>query len=1198
MSSFFTSSSIFTKFKDAIFKGESDLFNFGAPLGDYGSVLNSKLKQASSVVTKANTLNDVENERGNRQLKRSASFEKEWIELKVVEPDLKAKLNKLYGGTVIKSLSSVAEGDEEAVTSEEQYPFGDAPTDEEAVATCLLALKTLGSGCAPAFKSYLQHALNLNQAKFSEISSKLETSFKLDVQSLILTIDEIKDPVVSYPTAGVYCMAGVVLSKGENATLIELQRHGHVKHFTKSKVHLSADTSWKEQLELYILGRECILQLELWEASKRTPVEGAANVRIALHYSSGKKKKKSKKEKTGSDEDVLLGIATIRVSADKHDATYFKWESFVDHGGKEVRGKVRYSLCRTSTQFKLSLDEALRQHKLLSFSVMNYDSLDSNGRHKRSWDGALTTEGTHLLRLHALRAHLTELQQTTIQVVALVDYLQWYLVDIPSLHKMVEWMMSYVSRDYVDEGIDESDGKQISYLVKLCNDSPESPLLVTLITAFDKLIPYYRDVLTHHLFYFDPRNGADLDRLRDHIQFLKLIYSFQAFTNREGSSVDSLKERAALQVKEGCKKWYQSVYTIAVPQESSEDERLHAYTNVLKHVHDFLQNHVGKFCEVFNTFEGTSVNYSEVMYYTLDELIFNEMEELIRNEAEIGTSYTYHLFHYIRCFCQFNSSVAAEYGASLKCSAYPEWFEPFVRDWIDEITRKARAEIVVLFDNEDLEASIKSHNEEKKEKKECTALVADSAIEVKILYGKLSLYWNQLQWPVAVEHFWFAQQFVKSICQLMTFYANKNEQRMANVKFYSEGVKNIFSCCAVNPEIFMGMNSFDTCLEVLKILPTQFNLNQCVCNLDTEGTEVTQEQAQESLDTVIQVSQEDIEKKLENLFKNIETKLKPDLQGFVKKLLDPSARSSIEEAALPLCNFLSDVINTYRKSLLATTLERFLKFSWNLLCGIIDDYINALSAAKQPLPSSTNDVLQIFGTYFHASGNGLSNTALETPSYMTLRDKVCCKGLSTKELTDVYLLQLADVQANSTGKFGSITINVTYSRTESYLFIAVIACSGLKAVDADNKAELPDPHVEAYLLPPCDSMKKFMIKAESVKKTSDPLFKKQVYEMTIPQETHLDHPGTSVVFLVKNRSKLLGLSVISCKDVRRFGVRGRRSSSQSVERKIDETLNKTLPLINYMCVDSQAFKELHFRASRSQDNMAKQIIKIIRCQAE
>ena len=43
--------------------------------------------------------------------------------------------------------------------------------------------------------------------------------------------------------------------------------------------------------------------------------------------------------------------------------------------------------------------------------------------------------------------------------------------------------------------------------------------------------------------------------------------------------------------------------------------------------------------------------------------------------------------------------------------------------------------------------------------------------------------------------------------------------------------------------------------------------------------------------------------------------------------------------------------------------------------------------------------------------------------------------------------------------------------------------------------ELPDPHVEAYLLPPGDSMKKFMIKAESVKKTSNPVFKRQVYEM-------------------------------------------------------------------------------------------------------
>jgi len=69
--------------------------------------------------------------------------------------------------------------------------------------------------------------------------------------------------------------------------------------------------------------------------------------------------------------------------------------------------------------------------------------------------------------------------------VALIEYLQWYLVDIKSLHKMVEWMLSYVSKDYVDKGIDESyskgndetDSEQISYLVKLYKDSPESPLV-------------------------------------------------------------------------------------------------------------------------------------------------------------------------------------------------------------------------------------------------------------------------------------------------------------------------------------------------------------------------------------------------------------------------------------------------------------------------------------------------------------------------------------------------------------------------------------------------------------------------------------------------------------------------------------------------------------------------------------------------
>jgi len=80
---------------------------------------------------------------------------------------------------------------------------------------------------------------------------------------------------------------------------------------------------------------------------------------------------------------------------------------------------------------------------------------------------------------------------------------------------------------------------------------------------------------------------------------------------------------------------------------------------------------------------------------------------------------------------------------------------------------------------------------------------------------------------------------------------------------------SIFACS----QAFIGMNSLDTCLEILKILPSQFDLNRCICNLDSEGTEVTKEQAQVSLDAVIQASQEEIEKKLDNVFTNIENKV-------------------------------------------------------------------------------------------------------------------------------------------------------------------------------------------------------------------------------------------------------------------------------------------------------------------------------------
>ena len=82
------------------------------------------------------------------------------------------------------------------------------------------------------------------------------------------------------------------------------------------------------------------------------------------------------------------------------------------------------------------------------------------------------------------------------------------------------------------------------------------------------------------------------------------------------------------------------------------------------------------------------------------------------------------------------------------------------------------------------------------------------------------------------------------------------------------------SSCSIFLQVYFSMNSLDTCLEILKILPTQFDLNRCICNLGMEGTEVTQEQAQESLDAVIQASKEDTEKKLETMFDYLEGKVK------------------------------------------------------------------------------------------------------------------------------------------------------------------------------------------------------------------------------------------------------------------------------------------------------------------------------------
>ena len=73
MSTFLASGNIFTKFKDAVVRGTNDFSkdftDFGASLTNFGANLSSKLKQASSFVSMANTINEVEKERGHRTLK-------------------------------------------------------------------------------------------------------------------------------------------------------------------------------------------------------------------------------------------------------------------------------------------------------------------------------------------------------------------------------------------------------------------------------------------------------------------------------------------------------------------------------------------------------------------------------------------------------------------------------------------------------------------------------------------------------------------------------------------------------------------------------------------------------------------------------------------------------------------------------------------------------------------------------------------------------------------------------------------------------------------------------------------------------------------------------------------------------------------------------------------------------------------------
>ena len=92
----------------------------------------------------------------------------------------------------------------------------------------------------------------------------------------------------------------------------------------------------------------------------------------------------------------------------------------------------------------------------------------------------------------------------------------------------------------------------------------------------------------------------------------------------------------------------------------------------------------------------------------------------------------------------------------------------------------------------------------------------------------------------------------------------------------------------------------------------------------------------------------------------------------------------------------------------------------------------------------------------------------------------------------------------------------------------------------------------------------------------------------------MDKTGVSLVFIVKSKSKVLGLSLIPCKEISRYGIRGKRRDSPKVDRKIDERMTQQLSLLAPLCgSETEAFKELNIRATTNHDSLAKQIIKTL-----
>uniref|UniRef100_A0A3B5ACK4 Unc-13 homolog D n=1 Tax=Stegastes partitus TaxID=144197 RepID=A0A3B5ACK4_9TELE len=860
---------------------------------------------------------------------------------------------------------------------------------------------------------YIKEAFTMTESEHSSLMEKVQRT-EPPVYCLMATVKEATG-ILGKDVSGFsdpYCMLTIL--EDEQASRTRQSRAKPSKSVVKDATSRDKiyETDIKKQTlnpiwnQTFIIEFEDVVSasfhLEMWDKDEDVSLTQKLE-EIKTNFNSLRRMIKDAKKEKGTDDflgNVVLKLQDLHCTEDSWYNLEPRTETYPDRG--QCHLKLKFIHKSRDGTLSAGRSAYINYCGILQQFVQAYISKQQSSA---PWKGELCGEAQTLLELYATQNDLSPFLQDLAKWVAYSKLYQSLEVDSSVL------LQQLTSIEY------HWHQQELPYQQKQeLGDSLHGFLQYGLC-----LVAKYRDI-------FPPTPRAT-PKLHTLLRILVQICKTQAFQKLNPAQFE-LHDEVSDAIQTGTQEWFTIKKGLHQPMTKDLSEIGSALSKLIMEVQEDIKHNKDVWNRVYVS--AVQVDVFTVVYHKFDSLLAKEVRETLSlMKGQMEQTLANSLFPvYLSLQAIHKDKAFLQKRGLLELTNFHDGFREALPYWLNQAfsTTQDRVERAVQVDQlQPLETGAVPIKH------------SSSAVDLVSCIQPICQLWEQLSWPDPEEAFMLMVKLTEDVCKIVVNYCHTLKDRVRVLSANSDHGSAINMLCVV-------VNDLEHLRSVLTRLPTQLNWAGL---RDRTQNVIGENQFHNTLPSQLQQAQGILGREIRSALDTLGKKLNTDIETHVRSMSTrrriPSKSS--EDAAAPLMRYLERELQYMNENLVQ---ESFNSSLFNMLYILHNTFYMLC-------------VFQCLEQCFHAEGNGLPLTALQSDEYKMLKAHLTHNSLSSQQLVEKFFeRKIWEQKVYSGEKYGAVTLLTSYRRSDQRLRVEVLNAVNLLPMDSNG---FSDPFVQLCLEP-------------------------------------------------------------------------------------------------------------------------------------